>query len=107
MGKIKNALKSVRVKLFLMVSLIIILLIVFLILLNNLVFGQFYLYSKTKDLKDVYSAINNYYNSPTDIDINSELEKLAVNNNFDILIFFNHSMLKLSALLTRTFYLCD
>ena len=86
MGKIKNALKSVRVKLFLMVSLIIILLIVFLILLNNLVFGQFYLYSKTKDLKDVYSAINNYYNSPTDIDINSELEKLAVNNNFDILI---------------------
>ncbi len=86
MGRIKNALKSVRVKLFLMVSLIIILLIVFLILLNNLVFGQFYLYNKTKDLKDVYSAINNYYNSPTDIDINSELEKLAVNNNFDILI---------------------
>ena len=86
MEKIKNALKSVRVKLFLMVSLIIILLIVFLILLNNLVFGKFYLYSKTKDLKDVYSAINSYYNSPTDIDINSELEKLAVNNNFDILI---------------------
>ena len=48
MEKIKNALKSVRVKLFLMVSLIIILLIVFLILLNNLVFGKFYLYSKTK-----------------------------------------------------------
>ena len=86
MGKIKNALKSVRVKLFLMVSLIIILLIVFLILLNNLVFGQFYLYSKRRDLKDVYSVINNYYNSPTNIDINAELEKLAVNNNFDILI---------------------
>lgn len=86
MEKIKNALKSVRVKLFLMVSLIIILLIVFLILINNLVFGQFYLYSKTKDLKEVYSRINDYYNNPSNIDINAELEKLAVKNNFDILI---------------------
>ena len=71
MEKIKNALKSVRVKLFLMVSLIIILLIVFLILINNLVFGQFYLYSKTKDLKEVYSRINDYYNNPSNIDINA------------------------------------
>ena len=86
MGKIKNALKSVRVKLFLMVSLIIIVLILFLILLNNLVFGQFYLYSKTKDLKEVYTLINDYYNHPSDIDLDAELEKLAVNNNFDILI---------------------
>ena len=86
MGKIKNALKSVRVKLFLMLSLVILLIILFLILVNNFVFGQFYLYSKTKDLKDVYTAINNYYNNPTNIDIDSELEKLAVNNNFDILI---------------------
>ena len=86
MGKIKNALKSVRVKLFLMLSLIVLLIIAFLILVNNFVFGQFYLYSKTKDLKEVYEVINNYYNHPIDIDINSELEKLAINNNFDILI---------------------
>ncbi len=86
MEKIRNALKSIRVKLFLLVSLIIILLIIFLILINNLVFGQFYLYSKTKDLKEVYAVINDYYNDPSDIDIDSELEKLAVNNNFDILI---------------------
>ncbi len=86
MNKIRKALKSVRVKLFLMLSLVILLIIVFLILVNNFVFGQFYLYSKTKDLKEVYEAINNYYNNPTDIDINSELEKLAINNNFDILI---------------------
>ena len=86
MGKIRNALKSVRVKLFLMLSLIILLIILFLILVNNFVFGQFYLYSKTKDLKEVYKKINDYYNEPTDIDINSELEKLAINNNFDILI---------------------
>ena len=86
MEKIKKALKSVRVKLFLMLSLIVLLIIAFLILVNNFVFGQFYLYSKTKDLKEVYEVINNYYNHPIDIDINSELEKLAINNNFDILI---------------------
>ena len=87
MEKIKNALKSVRVKLFLMLSLIILLIILFLILVNNFVFGQFYLYSKTEDLKEVYEVINNYYKKePTNIDINSELEKLAINNNFDILI---------------------
>ena len=86
MNKIRKALKSVRIKLFLMLSLVILLIIVFLILVNNFVFGQFYLYSKTKDLKEVYEAINNYYNNPIDIDINSELEKLAINNNFDILI---------------------
>ena len=86
MGKIKNALKSVRVKLFLMLSFIVLLIIAFLILVNNFVFGQFYLYSKTKDLKEVYEVINNYYNHPIDIDINSELKKLAINNNFDILI---------------------
>ena len=86
MEKIKDALKSVRVKLFLTVSLIILLIILFLILVNNFVFGQFYLYSKTKDLKEVYEVINEYYNEPIDIDINSELEKLAIKNNFDILI---------------------
>ena len=86
MEKIKNALKSVRVKLFLMLSLIIILIIVFLILVNNFVFGQFYLYSKKQSLKTVYQNINNYYNSPTNIDIDSELEKIAIRNNFDILI---------------------
>lgn len=86
MKKIKHALKSVRVKLFLMLSLVILLIIIFLILVNNFVFGQFYLYSKTKDLEKVYIAINEYYNNSNKIDINSELEKIAVRNNFDILI---------------------
>lgn len=86
MEKIRKALKSVRVKLFLMLSIIIILIILFLILVNNLVLGQFYMYSKTQDLKEVYLIINDYYNKPSKIDINSELEKMAIKNNFDILI---------------------
>ena len=82
MSKLKEALKSVKVKLFLMLSLI----ILFLILVNNFVFGEFYLYSKTQSLKSVYEVINDYYNSGANIDIDSELEKIAIKNNFDILI---------------------
>ena len=51
MEKLKDTLKSVRVKLFITLSLVILLIILFLILVNNFVFGQFYLYSKTKALK--------------------------------------------------------
>ena len=61
--QVKEALKSIRVKLFMTLSLIILLIILFLILVNNFVFGQFYLYSKTRGLKEVYGIINDYYNS--------------------------------------------
>ena len=65
----KNAIKSIRVKLFITLSLVILLIIAFLILVNNFVFGQFYLYSKRQSLKSVYEIVNNYYNNPQDIDI--------------------------------------
>ncbi len=90
--KMKKALKSVRVKLFLMVSLVILLIIVFLILVNNFVFGQFYLYSKTTDLKEAYETINEYYKDSTNLDIDSELERLAASNSFDILIKDNEDI---------------
>lgn len=86
MKKFKNALKSVRVKLFMTLSLVILLIILFLILVNNFVFGQFYLYSKTRALKSVYEAVNYYYNNTENGDLESQLEKIAINNNFDILI---------------------
>ena len=56
MKKLKNAFKSVRIKLFLTVSLVILMIITFLILVNNFIFGQFYIYSKTKALKSVYET---------------------------------------------------
>lgn len=86
MDKLKNALKSVRVKLFVTLSMVILLIIVFLILVNNFVFGQFYIYSKTKALKSVYEIVNNHYTSLSDVDLETQLEKIAINNNFDILI---------------------
>lgn len=86
MKKFKNALKSVRVRLFMTLSLVILLIILFLILVNNFVFGQFYLYSKTRALKSVYEVVNYYYNNAESGDLESQLEKIAINNNFDILI---------------------
>ena len=79
-------LKSVRVKLFLTLSLVILGIIIFLVLVNNFVFGQFYLYSKQTALKSVYETVNNYYNNGEIGDLATELEKIAVRNNFDILI---------------------
>ena len=87
MEKIKNKLKSVRVKLFLTFSTAILLIVVVLILLNNIVLETFYLYNKKNTLKLVYSQINDYYNNPqSDINLEEELEKIAIKNNFDILI---------------------
>ncbi len=86
MSKKVNPFKSVRVKLFLTLSLIIIGIIIFLILVNNFVFGQFYLYSKRTALKSVYFTVNDYYNIGEQGDLTSELEQMAIRNNFDILI---------------------
>ena len=92
MKKIKNSLKSVRVRLFLTLSIVILIIILFLILVNNFVFGQFYLYNKTQALKSVYEIVNNYYNNSQNIDLEMQLEKIAINNNFDILIRNNENV---------------
>ena len=92
MEKFKKAIKSVRVKLFMTLSFVILLIILFLILVNNFVFGQFYLYSKTKGLKSVYEIVNNYYNGYQNIDLETQLERIAINNNFDILIKNNENV---------------
>lgn len=87
MENIKNKFKSIRIKLFLTLCIAVIVIIVFLILTNNFVLETFYLYSKQKNLISVYNRINNYYkNQDSSINIELELERIAINNNFDILI---------------------
>ncbi len=81
-----NPLESVRVKLFVTISTIIILIIVFLVIVNNLVLGQFYIYSKRQALKSVYETVNDYYQNPQSQDLETQLEKIAIQNNFDILL---------------------
>ena len=91
--KIKNLLSSVKIKLFITLSLTILLIIIFLIIVNNFALENYYLYSKEKTLKSVYEVINNYYNHPIqEGDIETELEKISVRNNFDILIKDNNGI---------------
>ena len=88
MKKIKCSLKSVRMKLFFTLSIMVVIIIVFLILLNNVVLESFYIYSKEKTLIDTYDEINAYYNTSLNNEENMELqlEKVSIKNNFDILI---------------------
>lgn len=58
-----------------------------LIAVNSLVLENFYIYSKTNTIKELYNKINDYYEEPNlDISLETELKKVAFRNNFDILI---------------------
>lgn len=97
MNKIKKTIEeitsSVKIKLFLTLSLTILLVIIFLIILNNFALENFYLYNKQETLKSVYNKINDYYNNSSHYgNIETELEKISVRNNFDILIKDNNGI---------------
>lgn len=97
MKKIKEKLKiifsSVKIKLFITLSLTTLLILLFLIIVNNFALENFYLYSKENTLKSVYETINKYYNNAKQInDIEEELEKISIKNNFDILIKDNNGI---------------
>ncbi len=92
MEQIKNKFKSIRIKLFCTLCIVVIIIIAFLIVTNNFVLESFYLYTKTKNLISIYDKINNYYiQGQTDnTQIRLELEKASINNNLDILIQNNN-----------------
>lgn len=80
-------LKSIRMKLFISLCVIVLAIIFSLIFLNNFVFGKFYFYNKKRALINTYKTINSYYNnSYRQDDINSELDKISEKNDFDISI---------------------
>ena len=84
--KKKELFNSVRVKLLITLALIILGVITFLILVNNFIFGKFYLYTKTQTLKSVFELVNEHYNTDEKEDLEPKLEQIAIKNNFDILI---------------------
>lgn len=87
MEKLKEKLKSVRVRLFVTLCIVIMFLVLCLVTINRLVLENFYMYSKTKNIKGVYQKINQYYEKPSlEYNLESELKKIAFRNNFDILI---------------------
>ena len=84
---LKEKLKSVRVRLFLTLCVVVIALVICLIAVNSLVLENFYIYSKTNTIKELYNKINDYYEEPNlDISLETELKRVAFRNNFDILI---------------------
>ena len=58
MSQYKNKFKSIRVKLFLTLCVVVIIIIAFLIITNNFVLETFYLYSKQKNLMLLYDKSN-------------------------------------------------
>ena len=97
MDKIKEKLKSVRFKLFLVMCIVIIFIILCLILVNSVVLETFYMYSKTNTVRAVYARINEYYSSNSaNIDLDEELKNIAFKNNFDILIQADNNIIVFS-----------
>ena len=88
----KYIFKSIQTKLFISLCIIVVSIIILLILLNNFVLRRFYEYNKEKQLKNVYTIINNYYLEENERNLEDELDKIAINNNFDILIRNNENV---------------
>lgn len=87
MEEIKLKFKSVRFKLFFTMCVVILVIILSLVLINSIILENFYIYSKTATIKQVYQKVNDYYNTEnTNVDLETELKKIAYKNNFDILI---------------------
>ena len=98
MKYLKEKLKSVRIRLFLCLCIVVSMIVLFLIVINNVVLESFYLYSKTENVKMAYEKINDYYNiigqTPNvNINIEDELNKISIKNDFDILIVNNKNIL--------------
>lgn len=84
---VKNKFDTIRIKLFLTLCITIVVIILFLVLVNNILLESYYMYSKQTELMGAYRIINAYYNGTNSTqNIEVELERLALSNNFDILI---------------------
>lgn len=96
MKKVKKSIKSVRLKLFFTLCMVITAIVLILVLVNNVVLEKFYLYNKTKVMKHIYEQINDSYNENTEYGkIEENLKKLAIKNNLDIVIKSNDNIVLL------------
>lgn len=86
--KLNNITKSVRTKLFFIMTGTILLIVLILILVNSVIVESYYLYYKKETLLQSYEKINKYASSSNISSTIAELEieKIAINNNFNILI---------------------
>ena len=92
MKKLSEKFKSVRMKLFITLSVIVIVIIALLIIVNSIVLETFYTISKISAVKKEYDVINELYNS-SNPNVLSQIKRDALANNFDILIENENYML--------------
>ncbi len=93
-AKIKKSLKSVRIKLFLTICVVIILIVMLLVIINNVVLEKFYLYNKTRVMKQIYQQINESYNNNMSYEgLETTLKTLSLRNNLDIIIKTNDDII--------------
>lgn len=86
---LKKVFKSVRAKLFLTLCVVILMLIGFFIIINNAVLEALYYYNKKESTLETYNYINENLSKILEEEKEKyelELEKIAINNNFEILI---------------------
>ena len=80
----KKIFKSVHAKLFITVCVIMLMTIIFLIVVNSAVLETFYYYNKKENSLELFNYIKENINIEDKEEFESELEKISVNNNFDI-----------------------
>ena len=85
MAKSKQKFKSVRVKLFITLSVIVIFIVALLVIMNSMVLETFYMISKINSVKKEYNKINDMYNN-NESSILLKIRNDALANNFDIMV---------------------
>ena len=84
----KKKLSSFRAKMFFMLCVVVLVVVTLLFVANNTILEPYYIYRKRNNLISVYQKIDDYYNNNLDEEaLELELEKIALNNNFEINIF--------------------
>lgn len=85
--------RSVRIKLFFIMTATIMSIILILIFVNSFIIESYYLHYKKENLLSTYEKINKYLSANMSSSIKDlELEKIAINNNFNILIVDNNNI---------------
>ena len=85
--------KSVRIKLFVIMTITIMVIILMLMFVNTFILESYYIYYKRETLLSSHKSISRYLSSNmSSSTIELELEKIAINNNFNILITNNRNV---------------
>lgn len=82
----KKIFNSIRAKLFITLCIVVAMIISFLVIVNSVVLETLYVYSKKESSLEAFEYIKSNYSEEISEDLEKELEKIALSNNFEILI---------------------